>query len=346
MSLPRWNTSRLDVAEFPRQQNAHKQKDRKTHTKGQGPGHIAGFSLAFRAVFQHEKKCRSQAGEDGKERDHNKVSHMTDYPAMSAPQHSRRFLIVLLAAVVMVAGTFSLGQWQLRRAAQKEALHSRIQAMNKLTVLHTPTLLQLPDPASAVDRAVLLTGHWVSAKTVYLDNRPMGDKTGFWVYTPLVLAGSDQTVLVQRGWVPRNFMDRSKLPRIETADGPVTVSGRIAPPPSKLYSFGGADQGQIRQNIDVESFRQETGLPLLNVSVVQLGLASEGLKRDWPAPNLGVDKHYGYALQWFALCGLTAGLYGWFQVLVPWRLRRFDSAILFGKTVKDVDTPVGKPRQE
>lgn len=241
---------------------------------------------------------------------------------MTTPSHSSRFLIVLLAAIVVVAGTFSLGQWQLRRAAQKEALQLSLQTMNRLAVLDTPALLQLSDPTQARDRAVLLTGHWVAGKTVFLDNRPMGDKTGFWVYTPLVLAGSAQTVVVQRGWVPRNFMDRSQLPPVETPAGTVTVSGRIAPPPSKLYSFDGADQGQIRQNLDIASFRQETGLPLLNVSVVQLGLPSEGLLRDWPAPNLGVDKHYGYALQWFALSGLTAGLYSWFQLLVPWRRRR------------------------
>ena len=240
---------------------------------------------------------------------------------MITPSHPPRFLIVLLAALVVVVGTFSLGQWQLRRAAQKEVLQLSLQTMNKLAVLDTPGLLQLPDPAQAKDRTVLLTGRWAVANTVYLDNRPMGEKTGFWVYTPLVLAGSDRTVLVQRGWVPRNFMDRSQLPPVETPAGTVTVTGRIAPPPSKLYSFDGADLSQIRQNLDIASFRQETGLALLNMSVVQLGLASEGLLRDWPAPNLGVDKHYGYALQWFALSGLTVGLFGWFQVWVPWRRR-------------------------
>ena len=250
---------------------------------------------------------------------------------MTTPSHPPRLLIVLLAAIVVVAGTFLLGQWQLRRAAQKEALQLSRQTMNKLAVLDTPAFLQLPDAAQAKDRAVLITGRWVVAKTVYLDNRPMSDKTGFWVYTPLVLSGSDRTVLVQRGWVPRNFMNRSSLAPVVTPGGTVTVIGRIAPPPSKLYSFDGTDQGQIRQNLDIASFRLETGLALLDMSVVQLGFASEGLLRDWPAPNLGVDKHYGYALQWFALSGLTAGLYGWFQLLVPWRRRRSQRTCLAGE---------------
>lgn len=261
---------------------------------------------------------------------------------MTIPSRSRRFLIVSLAAIVVVAGTFSLGQWQLRRAAQKEALQQRIQTMNQLAVLDAPALLQIPDPAQARDRAVLLRGQWVAARTVYLDNRPMGNKTGFWVYTPLVLAGSDQAVLVQRGWVPRNFMDRSTLPPVETPGGTVTISGRIAPPPSKLYAFDGDDRGRIRQNLDMVGFRQETGLPLLNVSVIQLGQTSEGLLRDWPAPNLGVDKHYGYALQWFALCSLAAGLYGWFQVLVPWRHRSSKTPLPTREPASSVKAPSGE----
>ena len=265
---------------------------------------------------------------------------------MTTTSHSRRFLTVLIAAIVVAGGTFSLGQWQLRRAAQKEALQLSLQTMNKLAALDTAALLQVRDLTLVRDRVVALSGHWVAAKTIYLDNRPMGEKTGFWVYTPLVLVGSDQTVLVQRGWVPRNFMDRSQLPPVETPGGSVTVSGRIAPPPSKLYSFGGTDQGQIRQNLDIGSFRQETGLPLMNMSVVQLGVASEGLLRNWPAPNLGVDKHHGYALQWFALSALTVGLYGWFQVLIPWRRRRSQGTRYNGEPGSDGNTPNGEANRD
>ena len=98
--------------------------------------------------------------------------------------------------------------------------------------------------------------------------------------------------------------------------------GRIAPPPSKLYEFKGADVGHIRQNIDLPVFSQEISLPLISVSMVQLGPASEGLLRDWAAPNVGVDKHHGYAFQWFGLCALVVGLYIWFQIINPWRAKR------------------------
>ena len=79
------------------------------------------------------------------------------------------------------------------------------------------------------------------------------------------------------------------------------------------------DSGPIRQNLDLSAFRVETGLPLLEASLLQTGAASEGLLRDWAAPNLGVETHYGYAFQWFSLCALVMGLYFWFQVILPYR---------------------------
>ena len=100
----------------------------------------------------------------------------------------------------------------------------------------------------------------------------------------------------------------------------VTVEGRIAPPPSKLYEFEGADAGAIRQNLDLAAFRARNRLAAAGrLSLLQTGAPSEGLLREWPAPNLGVDKHYGYAFQWFGLCGLVVILYVWFQLILPFR---------------------------
>ena len=70
----------------------------------------------------------------------------------------------------------------------------------------------------------------------------------------------------------------------------------------------------------MREFSREIGASLLDVSVLQLAPAEPGLQRDWLRVNTGIDKHYGYAFQWFALCGLLVILYGWFQIV-----RRFIS---------------------
>ncbi len=240
---------------------------------------------------------------------------------MTPVLHRRRFWLVTAAALIVAAGTLSLGQWQLRRAAQKEALQMAITSQSSLSRLDNASFDATKNLSEVIHRKAQLRGVWQADHTVFLDNRPMGGQTGFFVVTPLALEGSAQVLLVQRGWVLRDFNNRTRLPAIPTPPGTVTVQGRIAPPPSKLYEFKGVESGRIRQNLDISAFASETSLPLLPVSLLQTGAASEGLLRDWAAPNLGVERHYGYAFQWFALCALTTGLYVWFQLIQPLRVK-------------------------
>ena len=233
-----------------------------------------------------------------------------------------RFWLLTAAALLVGSVTFSLGQWQLRRAAQKQKVQLAIEAQSNQSILNAQDLADPKILMDAVHRRATLKGIWKPEHTVFLDNRQMNGKPGFIVVTPLVLDGTGQNILVQRGWAPRNFASRSALPEIQTPPGLVTVRGRIAPPPSKLYEFKGTESGRIRQNIDVVVFSREIALPLIAVSMLQMGPANEGLLRDWAAPNVGVDKHYGYAFQWFGLCALVVGLYVWFQLINPWRVKR------------------------
>ena len=260
---------------------------------------------------------------------------MTPEPLRSrgAPRRRGRFLLVTLAAVLTVAATVSLGRWQLSRAAQKEALQAEIEAQKQKPPLDQADFLALESPVSALHRPVRLRGLWLAPQTVYLDNRQMHGVPGFYVLTPFALEGSEQTVMVQRGWVQRNFNDRAQLGAVETPPGIVEVTGLIEPPPAHLFELGKpaaaasapAAEGSspIRQNLDLEAFRAETKLPLrTDVSLQQIGAASEGLQRDWPAPALGLEKHYGYAFQWFGLSALVVILYVWFQLIAPFRRPR------------------------
>ena len=240
---------------------------------------------------------------------------------MSSSLRSFRFGVLTLAAALTFAGTLALGQWQLRRAAQKEAVQAELDSKSILSPLTNVALAGLAKPEDDLYRHAVLQGVWQPKYTVYLDNRSMEGHTGFWVMTPLALQGSGQIILVQRGWIPRDFVVRTRLPAVETPLGVVTVAGRIALPPAKLYEFKGADTGMIRQNLDIGEFRLETGLPLMDVSLVELGAPSQGLRREWAPPSLGLEKHYGYAFQWFGLAALVLGLYVWFQLISPIRRR-------------------------
>lgn len=234
-----------------------------------------------------------------------------------------RRLLIAIAALVGIGVTTALGLWQWDRAQQRNALQEAIASKQAMPPLSGAGLLAAgAGMLEMVHRPVVLRGEWLPAHTVFLDNRQMNAVPGFYVVTPLRLEGQKRVVLVQRGWVQRNFSRREELPAVQTPAGTVEVRGRLAPPPAKLYAFDKEETGPIRQNLDLDRFRAETGLPLLPLSVQQAGPASEGLLRQWPQVASGAGKNIGYAFQWWAIAAVIAILYAWFQLVLPRRHAR------------------------
>lgn len=234
---------------------------------------------------------------------------------------------LLLAAVAVALLTARLGWWQLDRAAQKTALQRNLDERRAL-----PPLADAVLPASGAlepalrDRRAQVQGVWLADQVVYLDNRPMAGRTGFYVVMPLLL-DDGSAVLVQRGWLPRDLLDRTRIVPFQTPPGRTTVAGRIAPALPRLYEFDAAASGPIRQNLDVDTFARERRLrlrPWVLIEDEATPPANDGLLRQWPAPASGVHTHYGYAFQWFALCALTLFIYVWFQFIRPARRDRAD----------------------
>ena len=232
-----------------------------------------------------------------------------------------RAIVTLLGALAGVAFAAWLGVWQLDRAAQKIALQTSLEARSREPALDGAALARAPLAAEAQHfRRASLRGRWLAERTVFLDNRQMDGKVGFFVVTPLALTPGSSVVLVERGWTARNFTTRTALPALTTPEGIVAVDGIVAPAPSRLFEFDDAASGPIRQNLDIASFARDTGLDLLPLSVLQQdapGSAADGLLRHWPAPATAAQKNYGYAFQWFAIAAGIAFLYVWHRFIRP-----------------------------
>jgi surfeit locus 1 family protein len=234
---------------------------------------------------------------------------------------SLHWWLLLAAAFSMSALTMSLGFWQLNRAEFKEAEFAKEQAQAVRPPITGNDLTQGMNKAQGLQRLVDAEGEWLAQWTVFLDNRTMQGQPGFWVLTPLKLKSGD-VILVQRGWAPRDRTFSDKLPPIHTPSGRVRVKGKWVQEPSRMIELAPPSAlaldskvfQSLRQNLTIQEFEKDTGLKVL-ATVMEIAPPSEGLVRHWPTIISGSDKNRAYALQWFALAALSAGLFLWFQII-------------------------------
>ena len=256
-----------------------------------------------------------------------------------------RAAVVWVAAIGMTVATASLAVWQWGRAQTKDRAWAEAQALQ-----HAPVWSADRWPCGAGSASVArfqrvrLQGHWLTDRSVWLDNRSMNGSTGFILVTPLLLTGPSacvgQIVLVERGWAPRDAMRRDHLPPLPTESGQVEVMGHVEPALSAAYALGqeadppvpqaspAAFVAPIRQNAAPDFWQrwlardlavQGQARRLASVVVRQHEPTTAGLHRAWPLGWQGTtpDRHRAYAAQWAAMSLVCLGLSLWFLVIRP-----------------------------
>ena len=187
----------------------------------------------------------------------------------------------LVLAVAACAAFIALGQWQARRADEKRALGAQVQRIR-------------------------VVGEFMPERTVLLDNKVRHQRAGYEVVTPLRLAEGIH-VLVNRGWIEAS-PHREQLPEVRTPAGRLRVEGVMLarlPQPMRLAE---EKPGKVRQRIDLKEFAVESGLTLQAFFIEQHSALDDGLVREWPRADLGIEKHESYALQWYSLAALSIAL--------------------------------------
>lgn len=232
-------------------------------------------------------------------------------------------LLLLLTA----AATIALGNWQLRRAAEKSVIAERVAAAQEQAPL---ALSAAVTEAELIEwRQAWARGAWLTGFSVLLENRNHDGRPGYWVATPLCFASPDapatpagvavdcdRAILVLRGWLPRSRPGEPPpaVPPASHRDAYGVLLHHV-PRLFELSSLGAAQPAApdiiwnntvpVLQNLDLDEYRATTGLPLLPVVLQQIGDAGDGLLRAWAGPPVDVDKHKGYALQWFSFAAIA-----------------------------------------
>ena len=220
----------------------------------------------------------------------------------------------LAATIVVVAVCIAAGNWQRGRMHEKQALGAALAAADRQPPVPLPT--GSDDWAAWRFRKVVASGRYDAATQFLLDNRVHDGVVGFDVVTPLALPDG-LFVLVDRGFVPLHG-DRSSLPDLPPPGGDVHVEGRVEMPP-RAWLGSAQPSGVLWPRLEPALYAERTRRAVLPVYLAATGGdVGAGLTRDWPAPDVGTEKHIGYMLQWYTFAALAAGAW----TVSAWRARR------------------------
>jgi len=225
---------------------------------------------------------------------------------------NRRFrpsLAPTLAVVALLPLLVSLGFWQLDRAGQKRTLQTAFAAGSEAVV--DPVAAELPTLPRY--QQVVLRGRFDTQHQFLLDNMTDGGAAGYQVLTPFRPEGWDASIIVNRGWVKKDFT-RPELPVVEVDELPRELSGRLAPLPRPGISLVSAPQTEaswprVVQFPQMEELAQSLGQTLVARSILLDADAADGYLRRWQPVELGPERHIGYAVQWFALAATLLIIY-------------------------------------
>jgi surfeit locus 1 family protein len=220
---------------------------------------------------------------------------------------SRRTTLVLgwLLAFAAMALFASLGQWQSRRAVEKQAMLDA--AARVLTTRETRPLAAAHDPRR-IDQYdwAAGTGEFDRRGPLLLDNQQRDGRVGVRAYR-IFLPADAGPMLVDLGWLP--LPASRELPPVPRPTGTLELRGLLAAPPSSGLELGRglaqAGDSWLLTRVDMDAIAVATGLSVpLAPRVLRLDPAMElGYTRDLEllANTLPPDKHRGYAVQWFGL---------------------------------------------
>ena len=227
-------------------------------------------------------------------------------PRLQGLRFRPRWWGFVLALAAAAAGV-SLGNWQARRAQEKQDLAARFEAAGRSAPLSIPG-----EPVSAETlafRHLSAKGVFLPQFTVLLDNKVYRGRIGYFVVTPMRLSGGAMHVLVNRGWVPAGAR-REDLPKIITPEGEVGVDGLgLEHAPRVLMAGSGHSAGPVWQGLTFDEFTRWSGLALQPVFLEQHSAVADGLVRDWPKADFGIEKHTSYSIQWYLIAAFAIAVF-------------------------------------
>jgi surfeit locus 1 family protein len=240
---------------------------------------------------------------------------------------SRRYILMTLLVVAAMAVMARLGVWQLERREQRIARNADLVAKLEaapISLNAAALAVQWPLPEDRAEVRNLpaeAAGAYDFSHQLLLVQQNYRDMPGAHLVVPLVLEGSNQAVLVDRGWIPFDDVQSGRWQQYDDQRGPVTISGRVQP--SQILLGRAAEQASASSGvqqaktewyrIDIEAIQGQLPYQLLPIYLLEApgpaGNIALPYRIEPDLRDLTEGPHLGYAAQWFAFAVVAGVVY-------------------------------------
>ena len=216
-----------------------------------------------------------------------------------------RFFIPASLIIATLVLLISLGFWQLDRADEKRAIEDQITSANSGDVELVTSVEFLKDKEYY---HVRLQGSYVGDKQFIYDNQIVDQISGYYVLTPFILKGASKAVLINRGFIPWNGR-RDKLANVDIGEKLTEVKVQISIPVKRIelkVSETIGDFPILIQALDLDEMSTIASLDFASVVGLLNPESENGFVRKWEPYTGSIERHVGYAIQWFLMALVLA----------------------------------------
>jgi surfeit locus 1 family protein len=221
---------------------------------------------------------------------------------------SFRFLVPSILILATMAFLVSLGFWQLDRADQKRTIEASIQKANTGVV---ELIINQNELLNKEYYEVRLQGSYIGDKQFIYDNQIVDQASGYYVLTPFVLTGQSNAIMINRGFIPWNGR-RDQLSDIAVDSASREVKIQVSRPIKRIELKTSDISNQfpvLIQAIDFDVIEEISSTSFVDVIGLLDPSSDDGFVRKWEPYTGSIEKHIGYAIQWF-LMALVLGIIG------------------------------------
>lgn len=245
-----------------------------------------------------EGQSKSYAENGGAKSTDQKEASLSQVPRLLFNKRWWWTTLLVIAAMVIMA---RLGVWQLGRLNQRKDANTLLLEQLNAPPVELSRSTRPTDFDGMVDRLASVEGILDYPNEIILTQQSYQGRPGVHLVTPLIIEGTDEAILIDRGWVPAREIDMGDLSRYEE-NGLVKVEGVILESESIIDEQRDAsDYKREWYRVDIDAIENQLPYRLLPIYLKWLPQDLDQLPPIRPEREIDLSQgsHLSYAIQWF-----------------------------------------------